>query len=207
MKVYMFYLTDKNAVKRLKSMNLLESLSVSSYNDSKYFFYGYTSKKKLAKKFESIHDMEKFYLKKVEMEEDEFEEFNSSNRSFHLIQETPLLCGENSHTILPLTSGEEWAVIEEAKEFIYEILCNKCKIDVIPTEIFTNDMYEDLANLGYLRYAPHYETSSLMEYISEHEFAEYIDNNGFENRLGLYIYLYGDIIKINEVLTEGSYEC
>ena len=60
MKVYMYYLADKYIIESMKQRSLIDSPYVQLSDILDTYLYGYTTKKKLAKEFEKIRNMNVF---------------------------------------------------------------------------------------------------------------------------------------------------
>lgn len=199
----MYYLIDKSIIKKLDSRHLLESLSNINTNDD-YFFYAYTNKKKVAKKFEKMRNMEKFILKVIDMEDYEYEELSKRCYSFQELILTPLLYRKNTRITIPITSGERWYCVENTFESFDSY---KSDIFVLPFSLLTEELRLILLRLGYYDGQPDNVYPEIEEaYYSGDPVREYFDACTEENQFGLFLLLYSDLIIIEKVIMEGKYE-
>lgn len=201
MKVFMYFLTDKSIIKKMSDTYLLESLNhFQEPGLEDYFFYAYTDKKKVAKKFEAMRNMQKFFKKEVEMDEDEFEELDKNFYSFSKLSMSPLLCGVHTRIVLPLTTGEYWYCVESRAESINSIFDLMKKVN---PAIFTEKTIQLLGKLEY-NDSMFKDFQPYREYTSKTH--DYMLNNAWKNELGLFLYLYSMILLPDKVLMEGKYE-
>lgn len=201
MKVYLYFLTDKKVIKQMAGTYLLESLNhfqEPGYED--YFFYAFTSKKKVAKRFEKMRDMTKFFKKEEEMDEDEFKELERRFYSFSALSMQSLLCGQNRHIVIPVTTGEYWYTVESRSETICSMMDYMPKVR---PEIFEDKIIELLGQIDYNSYMfPDFQP--WREYTSDVH--DYVINNGWKNELGVFLFLYSMIVIPAKVIAEGEYE-
>ena len=199
MKVYLYFLIDKKILEEFKGMYLLESINSINETSNGYFLYGYTNKKKVANKFEKIHDMNKFYKKIEEMDDDEYLKFEDMFSSFQKIDFRSFLCGPKTHAVLPATSGESWYSIEFPRESMNQYLEQKQFVNPI---IFSDKVQYLLGEIGYFELFP--DVLPYREYTSAT--AEYFNTNRWENRFGVYLKLYSSILNLEKIMEEVEYE-
>lgn len=201
MKVYLYFLTDRNIIKKMADTYLLESLDhFSEPGLEDYFFYAFTAKKKVAKKFEKMRDMSKFVKKEVEMDEDEFEDLKRRFYSFCSLSNQSLLCGQHRRIRIPITTGEYWYCVESKSESIHSMLDMMPKIN---PSIFEDKIIQLLGKLDYNNSMfPNFQP--YREYTSDT--FDYVLNNAWKNELGIFLFLYSMIVKPAEVIMEGEYE-
>ena len=201
LKVFLYFLTDKKVIKKMADTYLLESLShfkEPGYED--YFFYAFTNKKKVAKKFEQMRDMTKFFKKEVEMDEDEYKDLENRFYAFSVLSMQPLLCGEHKHIIIPITSGEYWYCVEarsESMQSMFELMPK------VKPDIFKDKVIQLLGKLDY-NDSMFPDFQPWREYSSETH--DYVLNNAWKNELGVFLFLYSMLVIPTKVITEGEYE-
>lgn len=201
LKVFLYFLTDKKVIKKMAKTYLLESLNhfqEPGYED--YFFYAFTTKKKVAKKFEQMRDMRKFFKKEVEMDEDGYKELEGNFYSFSALSIQPLLCGEHQHILIPVTTGEYWYSVESRSESIYSMM------EIMPKirpDIFEEKIIQLLGKLDY-NDSMFPDFQPYREYTSDTH--DYMLNNGWKNELGVFLFLYSMIVIPTKVISEGEYE-
>lgn len=201
LKVFLYFLTDKEVIKKMSKTYLLESLNhfqEPGYED--YFFYAFTAKKKVSRKFEQMRDMRKFFKKEVDMDEDDYEELKKIFYSFSALSMQPLLCGQHQHILIPITTGEYWYCVESRSES----LCSMMELmPKVTPDIFEEKIITLLGNIEYNEYMfPDYQ--SWREYIGDTH--DYMLNNAWKNELGVFLLLYSMIVIPAKVITEGEYE-
>lgn len=201
MKVFLYFLTDKNVIKKMADTYLLESLNhfqEPGYED--YFFYAFTAKKKVAKKFEKMRDMTKFFKKEVEMDEEEYRELENQFYSFSALSMQSLLCGQHQHIVIPVTTGEYWYCVESRSES----LCSMFEImPKVTPEIFEDKIINLLGTIDYNNSMfPNFQP--WREY--QNEAHDYVLNNGWKNELGVFLFLYSMVVIPTKVIAEGEYE-
>lgn len=200
MKVYMYFLIDKKLIQKMSDTYLLESLDhFSEPGLEDYFFYAFTTKKKVAKKFEAMRDMSKFFKRVQDMDEEDYKELENRFFRFSALSFQPLLCGEHQHAVIPLTTGEYWYCVEARAESVNQMLQLMPKI---PPEIFEGEMFEALSQLGILDIL----SDSSMYAPEGDEVYDYIRNNGWKNELAIFLWLYGDLVEDANVIGEAYYE-
>lgn len=201
LKVFLYFLTDKEVIKKMGKTYLLESLNhfqEPGYED--YFFYAFTAKKKVSRKFEQMRDMRKFFKKEVDMDKDDYEELKKNFYSFSALSMQPLLCGQHQHILIPITTGEYWYCVESRSES----LCSMMELmPKVTPDIFEEKIITLLGNIEYNEYMfPNYQ--SWREYIGDTH--DYMLNNAWKNELGVFLLLYSMIVIPAKVITEGEYE-
>lgn len=204
MKVYLYFLTDKGILKKMTDTYLLESLDhFTEPENESYFFYAFTKSKKVAKTFEKMRDMSKFYKKVANMDDDEYQDLYKRFQSFSLLQFQSLLYGEHQRVTIPITTGEYWYCVETRTESIFSMIEFMDKVD---PNIFTNKVKDLLIDLQYVEnmyreYAqrPEWETRNV-------ELSDFMINNAWKNELGVFLYLYSMILIPANVLSEAIYE-
>lgn len=201
LKVFLYFLTDKKVIKKMADTYLLESLNhfqEPEYED--YFFYAFTPKKKVAKKFEQMRDMTKFFRKEVEMDEDEYKELERNFYSFSALSIQPLLCGEHQHILIPITTGEYWYCSEARSESLNSMMELMPKVK---PDIFEEKIIQLLGKLDYIdSMFPDFQP--YREYTSDTY--DYMLNNGWKNELGVFLFLYSMVVIPTKVISEGDYE-
>ena len=200
MKVYMYYLADKSIIESMKQRSLIDSPYVQLSDILDTYLYGYTTKKKLAKEFEKIRNMNVFKKLIKEMSEDEYSEFDDRASSFARIsmvdveypfhQET-LQFQDQLHLKIALTSSESWYCVDNYKEAINDFLASIPKIPSI--NIFRNDIKTLLIDMDYAdsvleSHKEYIKTDSVMS-----ELASYSCYYAWENIIGIMICLYQGI--------------
>lgn len=201
MKVYLYFLIDKAVIKKMTDTYLLESLNhFSEPGLEDYFFYAYTAKKKVAKKFEGMRDMKKFYKKEVEMDEEEFKDLENRFFRFSALSFQSLLCSEHQHITVPVTTGEYWYCVEAREESVQSLLDIQPKIN---PAIFTDKIIELLGRIDYIdSLFPDFQ--KYREYESSTH--DYVLNNAWKNELGVFLWLYSMLLIPAKVIQEGYYE-
>lgn len=199
MKVYFYYLIDKDIIKRMSDAHLLDSMSnIEEDPDDNYFFYAYTNKKKVAKRFEFMRDPNKFVRKIVNMTDKEYEDLAKRCYGFQEIIDTALLYGEHKHIILPITTSERWFCVENTVESMMEYFSRS---PYIPFEIFETEIIHLLAVVGYI--SMRHPTVNLPGYAEE---SYYSVSCGWANQLGAFLILYEDLLSYEKVIEGGVYE-
>ena len=205
MKVYMYFLTDKKIIEKMTSTYMLESLDhVTEPSDEGYFFYAFTQGKKVAKSFEKMRDMSKFYKKVVDLDEDEYDELKSRFYSFSALSFQPLLCSEHKHIVIPMTSAEYWYTVEARSESIFSMIDIMCKISPY---IFTQKIRDLLIDLRYVEnfFPDDYAHRPEWE-IRDTSVSDYMTNYAWKNELGVFLFLYSMLLIPTNVISEGKYE-
>lgn len=202
MKLWVYYLKDKDVLKDLNRKNLLDSFS-EHYEDGKPFLYAYTTKKKTAKWFKQVHNMD-IFLERVEEDIDKstFEKFENQYRNFceitpvNLYTSQTLKEANEKGVLVPLTRGEYWFTVECGVEVMQEISDLNY---IIPIGIFSGDLFALLVELMYDTDILDMSGSSL----NGDKVFEYVKENRFKNEIGRFIYLYHktlDPVKLIEVM-------
>lgn len=204
MQVYLYFLTDKRILEKMTATYLLESMDhFTEPLDEGYFFYAFTNKKKVAKTFEKMRDMSKFYKKVVEMDDEEFSELKQNFYSFSALSFQSLLCSEHRHIVIPITTGEYWYCVEARSESIHSLMDIMNKVTPY---IFTTKVKDLLGELQYVENMfPDMLHRPEWEY-RETPTCDYMGNNGWKNELGVFLWLYSMLVIPANVLSEGIYE-
>lgn len=203
MKVYLYYLIDKGIIKYMSDMHLLEGINNPGYYDENYFFYAYTTKKRIAKKFESMRNMKVFIKKVIDMDDDEYSDLVGRFSSLNHLTEHPLLCGEKQRIIIPITTGEYWYCVESRSESMYSYLETINKID---PRIYSKKTLNLLRDLGYLDLFPDHSHMLPIDMDKFNNVREFFTDCGWTNELGVLFCLYKDLFIPENVISEGEYE-
>lgn len=198
MVVWVIYLIDDQLRKKLMDTSLVDPTTSDIYKG--YCVYGYTVDKKQVKQFAEIHDMTKFIVKDLEMDEEEFQKFEDIYSYGPKMDMADLYYSEDKMVKLPLTASESWACIDFSRETIEEVISTMVDVD---WRIF-NEEYRDVWKS--LLYAEEYDSyKSIPQHIQKltepdvrlycDDVTAYIRRYGYRNTLGLYLYLYNDILR------------
>lgn len=205
MKVYLYFLTDRNIIEKMSGTYLLESLDhFTEPVDEGYFFYAFTNSKKVSKAFEKMRDMKKFYKRVESMDEDEYSELKRKFYSFSALSFQSLRCGEKQRIIIPITTGEYWYTVESRSESIYSMIEF---MDKVSPYLFTQKVRDLLIDLQYVEnffpddyaHRPEWESRNA-------EITDYMNNNAWKNELGVFLFLYDKLVIPANVISEGKYE-
>ena len=203
MAVWVIYLIDDRLRKKLMDTSLVDPSTSGIYKG--YCVYGYTVDKKQVKQFAEIHDMTKFIVKELEMDEEEFQKFEDIYSYGPRMDMVDLYYSEDKMVKLPLTASESWACVDFSRETIEEVISTMVDVD---WRIFSEE-YRDVWKS--LLYAEEYDSyKSIPPHIQKltepdvrlycDEATAYIRRYGYRNTLGLQLYLYTDILRV-DVLT------
>lgn len=198
MVVWVIYLIDDQIRKKLLNSSLVDP-NTSDINPG-YCVYGYTTNKKWLKKFTEIHDMTKFIIKDLEMLDEEFQKFEDIYSYGPRMDLVELSYTEEKFVKLPLTSAESWACVDFCRETVEEIISTMLDID---WRIFNEEYRGIWKSLLYAEeYDSYKEIPPQVQKLTEpdvrlytDEVTAYIRRYGYRNTLGLYLYLYNDILR------------
>lgn len=196
MKVYVYYLIDKDLIKMLKNRCLMDWIGISNDDVTDNCLYAYTKKKKIAEAFEKTRNMNIFLKKVVDMDDYEFDHLRdvcSSYAELHIHEflypfgEEVLMFKDPIRCNIAITSSESWFAEENYKESIMDYLYGLPKIENI--KIFRDDIYHILKDMDYndsvVRNKDYIRTDEDLSPV-----ASYSCNFAWENKIGILIFLY-----------------
>ena len=146
--------------------------------------------------------MRKFLIKDLEMSEQEFGKFEDIYSYGPRMDLVDLYYAEDKSVKLPLTASESWACVDFNRETIEEIISTMVDID---WRIFTEEYRSVWKSLLYAEEYDSYNTTPpKVQNLTEPEVrlycddvTKYIREYGYRNTLGLYLYLYNDLLQEN----------
>ena len=202
MKVYLFYLIDKEMIQYLKELGLCEWLNYKEQEIEKGMLYGYTKSKKIAKAFWKSRDHTIFIKKEVELDFDEYQDLDIRSYNYGGIKEEKLsfLMDGMKQMIFPLTTAESWNVIESRGETINYYF--QGYVDPINTSIFKKDLKINLRELGYNDWVTGDNMISEAEVLSKLE--RFTVHEAWKSEFGLFSFLYGDMLDYGFTLERMS---
>lgn len=192
MKVWIFYLTDRDIIDFYTTTCRVESTQYKQVDlNSGYLLYAYTDKKKLARLFRETRNMEKFYVKEIEITEEEFKEMDDIYHGFNNILLSSLSRDTDQENTLkiPLTSTEQWICVDNAQESLFNYVSIELMFD---WTILSDKMKEHLWKTGFMFFDDSGEHEAEIEEL-ELKYGE-VTNVRVKEPFGLFITLYDHIL-------------
>lgn len=198
MKVYVSYFLYEDSITHRETRPIDNSLI--RYNDDRDIFvsvFGFTTKKKLFSMFTYIHRGPSFINKKLEMTEDEYNEFRSTYLTAE-IQKRNLCCGYEKEIQIPMSKCEYVYSVYEDDETVREYLLSV--VDINPS-LFKKRIQFILSCIGYsLEY--YYAVGDSVAYeLEDYNSSFYPLPNRKPNQLSLFCMIYKDFIDIDHLKT------
>ena len=193
MKVWIFYITDNGIINYLSRHNLLETWTYSESSD-KYVVYAYTNKKKIVKEFMSTRNQKAFKLREVEMDEDEYKDFDNRFYTSSKLKKEFLITKNGTPSKFVLTTSEYWFVVEQDMETTNSLIESFSPFLYDHGEIFQSSLRRYLEELGFI--------CPRLPFLDgpESDVEKFMKKHAWKNQLGLFIYLYHDILDINGIM-------
>lgn len=210
MKVWMFYLNDRELYEKYKNMSLVPE----DYDGTgKKPLYAYTNDKLLAKGFRKTRNMKRFKEKVFHLDEDELKELDDQFYFSSKLTIGEVKYAEEKTAPIVLTTSEHWLIVENPRETIGEI---ELGLKLPPIRIFTPKIRSLLKVIKYEAFNegnidvddPYEQFPEIMRrYNKKYErFSKIISKGYGENQLGLLLYLFKEIFNIESLCEEINHE-
>ena len=159
MTVYVYYLTlPDNFSKTLDIwqrecfmyiQSIFKNLMCQRYDGYIMYLYAWTTKKKLAKRFEYLHNMDLFKGYDIEMTKDEFEKFKIRNEHARFKKQLVESCYPDDDGYMYITALEAEGLHETCEIFAIDRLFEEA---VVPADIFKEKTHAALDRLRFTYY-------------------------------------------------------